>query len=46
MLKTQTKTAPTQRCSVFDYLHIYHLLIITIPDLGFLAVPNHALLIV
>ena len=46
MLKTQTQTAPTQRCSVFDYLHIYHLLIRTIPNLEFLSVPNSDLLIV
>ena len=31
---------------VFYYLNINHLLIITIPDLEFLAVPNSALLVV
>ena len=40
MLKTQTLPDPTQRCSVFDYLPIYHLLIIIIPDLEFLVLPN------
>ena len=30
MLKTQTKTSPTQRCSVFDYFPIYYLLIMAI----------------
>ena len=43
MLKTQTQTTPTHSCSVFYYLPIYHLLIITIPDLEFIAVPNPAL---
>ena len=37
---------PNLACSVFDYLLIYNLLIITIPDLEFLALPNPALLIV
>ena len=46
MLKTQTQTVPNRRCSVFYYLPIYHLLIITIPDLEFLAVPKFALLVV
>ena len=40
------KPKPFQIDSVFYYLPIYHLLIITIPDLEFLAVPNSALLVV
>ena len=43
MLKTQTQTTPTQLNSVFDYLPIYHLLIITIPDFEFLAKLNPCL---
>ena len=38
MFKTKYQTVPTRRCSVFDYFPIYHLLIISIPDLELLAV--------
>ena len=46
MFKTLTQTVPNRRCSFFYYLPIYHLLIITIPELEFLAVPNSDLLVV
>ena len=44
MLKTQSQTVPTRRCSVFKYMPIYNLLIITITDLELLAVPYPTLL--
>ena len=44
-MKTQTQTVPNRRYSIFYYLPIYHLIIITIPDLEFIAVPIHYLLI-
>ena len=44
MLKTQSQTVPTRRCSVFNYMPIYNLLIITITDLELIAVPYPTLL--
>ena len=44
MLKTQSQTIPTRRCSVFKYMPIYNLLIITITDLELLTVPYPTLL--
>ena len=44
MLKTQSQTVPTRRCSVFKYMPICNLLIITITDLELLAVPYPTLL--
>ena len=44
MLKTQSKTVQTRRSSVFNYMPIYNLLIITIPDLELLVEHNPTLL--